>query len=206
MQRLEVNEGIALFGSNNHDLGIGGATMSRHFRILLAAFLTAILLITVPVSAAWFGLDYSAPEAGVREGHVCALPSEAMNDIKINDYYDGSDIDRGLGLPTMYWNLYSSNYSGRFQDVSRTGIYTNYYFSPSNGRLQIDISVPTSNSADHYYVDLFRTNGTLLYSNQLTKGTARSVWYTTLDDNLFYCFKIRASTYGTISGTFTVHH
>lgn len=52
MQRLEVNEGIALFGSNNHDLGIGGATMSRHFRILLAAFLTAILLITVPVSAA----------------------------------------------------------------------------------------------------------------------------------------------------------
>ena len=89
--------------------------------------------------------------------------------------------------PTSWWDLSNSPYYGSFSDV-RTGIYTNYYFTPSSsGALYLNQSVSGTSGQD-FVVELvdYTEGGAEVYYTIVPDNSSTNVTWTNLNPSHYY--------------------
>jgi hypothetical protein len=109
--------------------------------------------------------------------------------------------------PTQWWDLNEGPYYGSFSDV-RTGIYTNYYFTPpASGTLYLDQTVSGTSGQD-FIVELldYTLGGSAVYQNVVADNSTTNITWPNL--NTAHHYEVWWSPVDSnypIAGNFEVH-
>lgn len=113
---------------------------------IIAMFLIIAMVFTgnVSVNAKEFNDNYIEDEnIEIREITKGSAPSKFFS----NPVDVLNSSLRSTSVPTRYWNLASSAYTGNLVEVRVNWLYTNYYFAPnSSGILYLDYNIRPVNT------------------------------------------------------------
>lgn len=126
--------------------------------------------------------------APVYASSVASAPITQLDaPVKVPTQSNSSLSPDSTSPPGSFWNLINNPYSGQFSDV-RTGIYTNYYFSPSSsGDLYLDQTVSGTTGQDFVVELLDQTNGgAIAYSNVIMDNSSTTVTWPNLNKSHHY--------------------
>ncbi len=157
--------------------------------------------------------NVSAKEITITESGNGSAPSSFYKNP--SDVLDSNAIKLdSLSVPTKYWNLSSSAYTGNLVSVGKNWLYTNYYFSSNNnGIIYLDYNIQSVNSNGvKTRIGLYNKSTGRFDKQYTTAGAPTGACLTVagLNTNQHYAFAFHTvaknNNYYNVKGTIKVYH
>lgn len=180
---------------------------------IIAMFLIIAMVFTgnVSVNAKEFNDNYIEDEnIEIREITKGSAPSKFFS----NPVDVLNSSLRSTSVPTRYWNLASSAYTGNLVEVRVNWLYTNYYFAPnSSGILYLDYNIrPVNTTGTQMQIGVYNISTGKFVKYYTTGGvpTAACIQIKGLNTDQHYALAFTAVRdplpYNAVQGTIQVYH